>query len=60
VEKYTEKDGIAIIDERGELFPEVTEMLSLIKEYDVALFYFACLHFGEFGAGQGSEADRLQ
>jgi hypothetical protein len=38
VEKYTEKDGIAIIDERGELFPEVTEMLSLIKEYDVALF----------------------
>ncbi len=38
VEKYTEKDGIAIIDERGELFPEIAEMLSLIKEYDVALF----------------------
>ncbi len=38
LEEYTEKDGIAIIDERGELFPKIAEMLSLIKEYDVALF----------------------
>jgi hypothetical protein len=38
VEKYSEKDGIAVIDERGELFPEIAEMMALIKEYDVVLF----------------------
>ena len=38
VEKFTENDGIAIMDERGELFPEIAEIISLIKEYDIALF----------------------
>lgn len=38
VEKFTEKDGIAIMDESGKLFPEIVEFMSLIKEYDIALF----------------------
>jgi hypothetical protein len=38
VEKFTENDGIAIIDERGKLIPEIAEFLSLIKGYDIALF----------------------
>jgi hypothetical protein len=38
VEKFSESDGIAIIDERGKLFPAVAEFLSLIKGYDMALF----------------------
>ncbi len=38
VEKYTEKDGIAVTDERGEVLPEVKEFLSLVKGYDLALF----------------------
>ncbi len=38
VEKYTEKDGIAVADERGEVLPEVKEFLSLVKGYDLALF----------------------
>jgi hypothetical protein len=38
VEKFTESDGIAIADERGELFPEIKEFLSLVQKYDVALF----------------------
>jgi hypothetical protein len=38
VEKFSEADGIAIIDERGKLFPAIAEFLSLIKGYDMALF----------------------
>ncbi len=38
VEKFTEKDGIAIMDESGNLFPGIVEFMSLIKEYDIALF----------------------
>jgi len=38
LEKYTENDGIALIDERGELFPEIAEILSLINGYDLPLF----------------------
>jgi len=38
VEKFLEADGIAIIDERGKLFPVIGEFLSLIKGYDMALF----------------------
>ena len=38
VEKFTEQDGIAITDEKGTLFPEIKEILSLIKEYDLVLF----------------------
>ena len=38
VEKYTENDGIAIMDASGKVFPEIIEILSLIKEYDLALF----------------------
>jgi len=38
VEKFTEKDGIVIMDENGKLFPEIVEFMSLIKEYDIALF----------------------
>ncbi len=38
LEKYMENDGIALMDERGELFPEIKEILALIREYDIALF----------------------
>ena len=38
LEKFSEADGIAIIDERGKLFPAIAEFLSLIKGYDMALF----------------------
>ncbi len=38
VEKFSEADGIAIIDERGRLFPAIKEFLSLVKSYDMVLF----------------------
>ncbi len=38
LEKFTENDGIALMDERGELFPETAEILSLINQYDMVLF----------------------
>ena len=37
-EEYTQEDGISILDERGGLSVEATEILPLIKEYDIALF----------------------
>ena len=38
LEKFSEDNGIAITDENGKLFPEIVEILYLIKDYDVALF----------------------
>ncbi len=38
LETFSESDGIALIDAEEKLFPEISEILSLIKEYDIALF----------------------
>ncbi len=38
LDQFTENDGIALMDERGELFPETAEILSLINQYDMVLF----------------------
>ena len=38
LETFSESDGIALIDAEEKLFPGISEILSLIKEYDIALF----------------------
>jgi hypothetical protein len=38
LEGFTENEGITLIDERGELVPEVRRLLSGIHAYDLALF----------------------
>lgn len=38
LDMFSEEDGISLIDGEEQLLPEVTEILSLIKEYDIPLF----------------------